>query len=82
MLVPPARNGQSLESDDSDDEGSDRELSGEVRSILSSRENVRQVYAQMVCELMLRYMEILMDRLIYMEIYLQRIDTNGSGLGP
>ena len=42
MFVPPARNGQSLESGDSDDESSDRELSGEVRSILSSRRNVRQ----------------------------------------
>jgi len=40
--VPPARNGQSLESGDSDDESNDRELSGEVRSILSSSGNVRQ----------------------------------------
>ena len=42
MLEPPARNGQSFESDDSDDESSDRELSGEVCSILNSRENVHQ----------------------------------------
>jgi len=42
MFMPQARNGQSLESFHSDDESSDRELSGEVRSILSSRGNVRQ----------------------------------------
>ena len=42
MFVPQSRNSQSLESSDSDDESSDRELSGEVRTILSSKGNVRQ----------------------------------------
>jgi len=48
-----------------------------------------QVYTRMVCELMSRYVEILMNRLIYMETYLQGVDRsgrsgpgNGSGLGP
>jgi len=33
ILVPQARNGQPLESGDSDDESIDRELSGEVRTV-------------------------------------------------
>jgi len=39
-----------------------------------------KVYARKLCEQMLWYMEILMNRLIYMETYIQGIDKNGLNL--